>query len=118
MLVEVLQSARTTKLRITSVGGGVTGKGRNTRMFRGNKYRLEYAHTLCLYGNTSMAGNDRKGNTLRLLGAPTPPRTISSAAGLPGSFSTHAPLPARDLRGQQASLCGRPYRLARRTELS
>ncbi|MDO7849554.1 hypothetical protein Q5H92_24540 [Hymenobacter sp. M29] len=72
VVVEVPQGARTTKLRIApdSVWGFVNGKGRTTRLFRGNEYRLEYADTLCIYSSSNiMAGNDRNGTNLLVPGA-------------------------------------------------
>ncbi|MBF9143309.1 hypothetical protein [Hymenobacter properus] len=72
VVVEVPQGARTTKLRFApdSVWGFVNGKGRTTRLFRGNEYRLEYADTLCVYSTSNItAGNDRNGNNLLVPGA-------------------------------------------------
>ncbi|MFD2720834.1 hypothetical protein ACFST9_19085 [Hymenobacter monticola] len=72
VVVEVPQGARTTKLRLApdSVWGFVNGKGRTTRLFRGNEYRLEYADTLCVYSSSNiMAGADRNGTNVLVPGA-------------------------------------------------
>jgi len=72
VVVEVPQGARTIKQRFApdSVWGYVSGKGRTTRLFRGNEYRLEYADTLCVYSSsTIMSGNDRNGTNLLTPGA-------------------------------------------------
>jgi hypothetical protein len=72
VVVEVPQGARTAKLRLPpdSVWGFVNGKGRSTRLYRGNEYRLEYADTLCVYSSSNlMAGNDRNGTNLLVPGA-------------------------------------------------
>jgi len=48
----------TTKVRIApdSVWGVVSDKGRTTRIFRGEEFRLEHADTLCLYSSTGNMG--------------------------------------------------------------
>ncbi|GAB2711790.1 hypothetical protein GCM10011495_18910 [Hymenobacter frigidus] len=48
----------TTKVRLDpdSVWGVVSDKGRTTRIFRGEEFRLEHADTLCLYSSTGNMG--------------------------------------------------------------
>jgi hypothetical protein len=106
VVVEVPQGARTTKLRFASdsVWGLVNGKGRTTRLFRGNEYRLEYADTLCVYSSSNiMAGNDRNGNNLLVpgaaaMGAFTPPRYFFSR-GLTGLIFPLTPAYLREAYG-------------------
>ena len=66
VVVVVPSGPATTKVRLDpdSVWGVVSDKGRTTRIFRGEEFRLEHADTLCLYtsaGNVGTTGPARYG---------------------------------------------------------
>ena len=56
VVVVVVHGARKVKLTIApdSVWGYASDKGRTTRLYRGQEYRLEFADTLCVYTSTSL----------------------------------------------------------------
>ena len=58
VVVVVPSGPSSTKVRIApdSVWGVVSDKGRTTRIFRGEEFRLEHADTLCLYSSTGNMG--------------------------------------------------------------
>ena len=63
LVVVVPRGLKTTKLRVApdSLWGYVSGKGRTTRLFRNEEYRLEHADTLCVYAQNSTAVNGALG---------------------------------------------------------
>ncbi|GAB3857146.1 hypothetical protein GCM10028822_30380 [Hymenobacter terrigena] len=69
LVVVVPRGSKTAKLRVApdSVWGYVSGKGRTSRLFRNEEYRLEYADTLCVYTqnsttvNAALGGNNGAG---------------------------------------------------------
>ena len=58
VVVLVPSGPATTKVRLApdSVWGVVSDKGRTTRIFRGEEFRLEHADTLCLYTSAGTVG--------------------------------------------------------------
>ena len=58
VVVVVPSGPAPTKVRLApdSVWGVVSDKGRTTRIFRGEEFRLEHADTLCLYSSTGNMG--------------------------------------------------------------
>lgn len=63
LVVVVPRGPKTTKLRVApdSVWGYVSGKGRTSRLFRNQEYRLEHADTLCVYAQSSTTVNGALG---------------------------------------------------------
>ena len=63
LVVVVPRGPKTTKLRVApdSVWGYVSGKGRTSRLFRNEEYRLEHADTLCVYTQSAIAVNGALG---------------------------------------------------------
>lgn len=55
VVVVVPRNAQKVKVQVApdSVWGYVSAKGRTTRLFRGEEYRLEFADTLCVYSSTT-----------------------------------------------------------------
>ncbi|GAB3869288.1 hypothetical protein GCM10028824_15990 [Hymenobacter segetis] len=65
LVVVVPRGTKTAKLRVApdSVWGYVSEKGRTSRLFRNEEYRLEYADTLCVYSQNSTNVNGALGGT-------------------------------------------------------
>ena len=63
LVVVIPRGPKTTKLRVApdSVWGYVSGKGRTSRLFRNEEYRLEHADTLCVYTQNSTTVNGALG---------------------------------------------------------
>ena len=65
LVVIAPRGSKTTKLRVApdSVWGYASGKGRTSRLFRNEEYRLEYADTLCIYTQNANSVNAALGGT-------------------------------------------------------
>ena len=63
LVVVVPRGSKTAKLRVApdSVWGYASGKGRTSRLFRNEEYRLEHTDTLCIYSQNSTTVNGALG---------------------------------------------------------